>query len=72
MLIMFCLILHVCDFENPAVARFCMMPAKRKRPRVEQHPEEVVSPLLEVARPNETDPWRFCPCCGFPLAEEAR
>jgi len=67
MLILFWLILHVCDFENPAVARCCMMPAKRKRFLLEQHPEEVVSPLSEVSRPL-----RFCPCCGFPLTQEAR
>ena len=49
-----------------------MMSVKSKRARVEQHPGEVISPLLEVARPNETDPLRFCPCCGFPLTQEAR
>jgi hypothetical protein len=72
MLLMFSLPLRVCDLETPAFSCCAIMPASSKRSRADSPPEEPGPPLLDIERPSETEPLRFCPCCGFPLTQEAR
>jgi hypothetical protein len=72
MLLMFWLPLRVLDLETPAFSCFAIMPTSGKRPRAESPPEEPGSPLIDIERPSEAEPLRFCPCCGYPLTQQAR